>query len=154
MGDFFGAIYSSLFENLYGVDLSDYIWGQLSPAQGSNLYGIFGLVMLLSTLISAVVYYFVIDRYSLSHWWCWLIAMIIPSAINVIVGYSVLANQANEGMMIDAKSNDLGFGFFDFISFGLADGLVSILWFIILTIVFKLLFKFNVAHSQCSKSPF
>lgn len=29
MGDF----YSSLFENLYGLDLSDYIWGTLSPVQ-------------------------------------------------------------------------------------------------------------------------
>lgn len=26
MGDKLGAVYSSLFENVYGVDLSDYIW--------------------------------------------------------------------------------------------------------------------------------
>jgi hypothetical protein len=144
----------SLFETLYSIDLSNYIWGQLSPAQESNLYGIFGWAMALSTLVIAVVYYFVIDRYSLSHWWCWLIAMVIPAAINIIVGYSVLANQDNQGMMIDAKGNSLGFNSFDFLSFGIADGLVSILWFIILTLIFKILFKYNLAHSQCSKSPF
>ena len=56
MGDF----YSSLFENLYGLDLSDYILGTLSPVQDANLYMNFGMVMLISTLVFGIVYYFVL----------------------------------------------------------------------------------------------
>ena len=149
MGDF----YSSLFENLYGLDLSDYIWGTLSPVQDANLYMNFGLVMLISTFVFGIVYYFVLDRHSWSHWWCWLIAMMIPAVGNFIYGYSVLANQCNEGLMIDEKQNDLGFTSLDFANFGLANSLMAIIIFVGFTIIVKILFKLTPLQSDCSKAP-
>lgn len=150
MGDF----YSSLFENLYGLDLSDYIWGTLSPVQDANLYMNFSMVMLISTLAFGIVYYFVLDRHSWSHWWCWLIAMMIPTVGNFIYGYSVLANQCNEGLMIDEKQNDLGFTSLDFANFGLANSLMAIIIFVGFTIIMKILFKLTPLQSDCSKAPF
>lgn len=149
MGDF----YSSLFENLYGLDFSDYIWGTLSPVQDANLYMNFGMVMLISTLVFGIVYYFVLDRHSWSHWWCQLIAMMIPAVGNFIYGYSVLANQCNEGLMIDEKQNDLGFTSLDFANFGLANSLMAIIIFVGFTIIVKILFKLTPLQSDCSKAP-
>lgn len=37
MGDFFGSIYTSLFEDFFGLDLANYLWGQTSQ-NGTNLY--------------------------------------------------------------------------------------------------------------------
>lgn len=154
MGDKLGAVYSSLFENVYGVDLSDYIWGISSPVQDANLYASFGFWVLLTTILSGILYYFVFDRYSLSHWWCWLIAMAAPMAINLIIGYVTLANQYNEGLMIDEKQNDLGFTSLDFLNFGLSNMLMSGIVFIVFTIFVKLLFKITPLQSDCSKAPF
>ena len=139
---------------MYGLDLSDYIWGTLSPVQDANLYMNFGIVMLISTLVFGIVYYFVLDRHSWSHWWCWLIAMMIPSVGNFIYGYSVLANQCNEGLMIDEKQNDLGFTSLDFANFGLANSLMAIIIFVGFTIIVKILFKLTPLQSDCSKAPF
>ncbi len=154
MGEKLGAIYSSLFENWYGVDLSDYIWGISSPVQDANLYANFGLWMLGTTILFGILYYFVFDRYSLSHWWCWLIAMMVPMVFNGIYGYKTLANQCNEGLMIDEKQTDLGFTSLDFFNFGFANALMSIFVFIAFTIIVKLLFKFNLLRSDCSQAPF
>lgn len=154
MGEKLGAIYSSLFENWYGVDLSDYIWGISSPVQDANLYANFGLWMLATTVLCGIVYYFVFDRYSLSHWWCWLIAMVVPMVFNFLYGYATLANQDNEGLMIDEKQADLGFTSLDFVDFGLANMFMSMLVFIVFTIIVKLLFKYTPLQSDCSQAPF
>lgn len=154
MGEFFGSLYSFLFENIYGVNLSDYIWGLLSPAQTGNMYVSFGWIMLITTVVSALIYYFIIDRYSLSHWWCWFIAMFIPALVNMAVGYSFLENDSNAGKMIDETGNALSFASSDFFSFGLANLLMSIIVFMLLTLIFKLLFKFTSIQSDCSQSPF
>ncbi len=154
MGEKLGTIYSSLFENWYGVDLSDYIWGISSPVQDANLYANFGLWMLATTVLCGIVYYFVIDRHSLSHWWCWLISMAVPMVYNGIYGYVTLANQNNEGLMIDEKQADLGFTSLDFVNFGLANMFMSMLVFIAFTIIVKLLFKYTPLQSDCSQAPF
>lgn len=154
MGEFFGSLYSFFFENMYGVNLSDYIWGVLSPAQTGNMYVLFGCIMLITTVVSAYVYYFVIDRFSLSHWWWWLFVMLIPAFINLFVGYKFLENDSNTGKMIDVNGNALSFASLDFLSFGLANLLMSIIIFILLTCIFKFLFKYTSIHSDCSQSPF
>ncbi len=154
MGEKLGVVYSSLFENWYGVDLSDYIWGISSPVQDANLYASFGWWMLATTLLSGIVYYFVFDRHSLAHWWCWLIAMAVPMVVNFLIGYVTLANQNNEGLMIDEKQSDLGFTSLDFINFGISNMLMSVIVFILYTLVVKLLFKYTKLQSDCSQAPF
>lgn len=80
--------------------------------------------------------------------------MMIPAVGNFVYGYSVLANQCNEGLMIDEKQNDLGFTSLDFANFGIANFLMAIITFFVFTIVVKILFKFTPLQSDCSKAPF
>lgn len=80
--------------------------------------------------------------------------MAAPMAINLIIGYVTLANQYNEGLMIDEKQNDLGFTSWDFLNFGLSNMLMSGIVFIVFTIFVKLLFKITPLQSDCSKAPF
>ncbi len=79
--------------------------------------------------------------------------MMIPAVGNFIYGYSVLANQCNEGLMIDEKQNDLGFTSLDFANFGLANSLMAIIIFVGFTIIVKILFKLTPLQSDCSKAP-
>ena len=37
MGDFFGSIYC-IFEDFFGLDLADYMWGQTADEHTSNLF--------------------------------------------------------------------------------------------------------------------
>ena len=82
-----------------------------------------------------------------------MIAMAVPMAFNFFYGYVTLANQYNEGLMIDEKQNDLGFTSLDFVNFGLANMLMSVFVFIIFTVFIKLLFKFTPLQSDCSQAP-
>ena len=83
-----------------------------------------------------------------------MIAMAVPMAFNFFYGYVTLANQYNEGLMIDEKQNDLGFTSLDFLNFGLSNMLMSGIVFIVFTIFVKLLFKITPLQSDCSKAPF
>ena len=37
MGEFFGSIYC-LFEDVFGLELANYLWGNVSPDQQTNMY--------------------------------------------------------------------------------------------------------------------
>ena len=45
MGELFGSIYCWL-EDFFGLELADYLWGQSSPEQQSNMYIGIGLSMM------------------------------------------------------------------------------------------------------------
>lgn len=74
--------------------------------------------------------------------------------VNFLIGYVTLANQNNEGLMIDEKQSDLGFTSLDFINFGISNMLMSVIVFILYTLVVKLLFKYTKLQSDCSQAPF
>ena len=45
MGEFFGSVYC-LFEDVFGLELANYLWGNLSPDQQTNMYVPIGFTML------------------------------------------------------------------------------------------------------------
>ena len=78
MGEFFGSIYC-WFEDFFGIDLANYLWGESSLAQTTNMFIGIGLTMFLISLALVVVYYYVVDHPRISNWWgcycqfyCWL----------------------------------------------------------------------------------
>ncbi len=152
MGNIF-EIYYSFVQSIYGKELSDYISGSVSELQDANMYSLFGWIMLVTTALALVIYYFKIDRFSLNHWWCWCITVAIPGLFNFIVGWAVLERERNTGCMVDEEGNDLGFGTLDFISFGLANLLIVMITAIVITLIFKVLFATKLLHSDCAKSP-
>lgn len=61
MGEIFGSLYSSIFEDFYGLDLANYLWGTTSE-NGTNQYIGIGLWMLCISLLVAVVFYYVVNH--------------------------------------------------------------------------------------------
>lgn len=50
MGEFFGSIYC-WFEDVFGLELANYLWGNVSPDQQTNMYVPIGFTMLAVSLL-------------------------------------------------------------------------------------------------------
>ena len=83
MGEFLGSIYCWL-EDFFGLELANYLWGQSSPEQQSNMYIGIGLSMLCITFFIVVTYYYVVNHPRLNNWWGWLIFAGVNAAVNMI----------------------------------------------------------------------
>ena len=86
MGEFFGSIYC-WFEEFFGLDLANYLWGESSPQQTTNMFIGVGITMLLVSFAIVVVYYYVVNHPKLNNWWGWLIFFVGNAIINFIVGW-------------------------------------------------------------------
>jgi len=58
MGEFFGSLYCSLFEDFFGMPLADYLWGTSGATQVSNMFIGIGLSMIGISLFMCVCYYY------------------------------------------------------------------------------------------------
>lgn len=56
MGEFFGSIYC-WFEDVFGLELANYLWGNVSPDQQTNMYVPIGFTMLVVCLFVVLLYY-------------------------------------------------------------------------------------------------
>lgn len=81
MGEFFGSVYC-LFEDVFGLELANYLWGNLSPDQQTNMYVPIGFTMLAVSLLVCLLYYYIIDHPKLAKWWGWLIFLGSNAAVN------------------------------------------------------------------------
>lgn len=57
MGEFFGSIYC-WFEDFFGLELANYLWGLSSSKTDANAFIGIGMIMLGITLAIAVLYYY------------------------------------------------------------------------------------------------
>ena len=62
-----------VFEDLFGLELADYLWGNSSPISINNQFIAIGFWMLGIALSIAIVYYYVINHPRLCNWWGWSI---------------------------------------------------------------------------------
>ena len=86
MGQFFGSFYCMLgLDELYGLDLANYLWGQASPYMTSNLFIPIGFTMLAVSLGIMLLYYYVIDHPKLCHFGGWLLFLIICMVLELFV---------------------------------------------------------------------
>lgn len=108
MGNFFGSIYC-IFEDFFGEELANYLWGQLSPESTTNSFIPIGLWMLGISLAMTLIYYYAVNHPKLNNWWGWGIFLLANGLINFIVGWQmVLADYYEDKMVgVDAATNML-----------------------------------------------
>lgn len=141
MGNLFGSIYC-IFENFFGLDLANYMWGQSGYEQETNLFIGIGLLMLLITAVVAITYYYIIDKPLWNSWIGWLSFMVISAIINLIVGCWWVLDDYYAGKMVsmDDKTNqlvDLNINGLNCFCFGLSNMFISMAIFIIFSFLVK-----------------
>ena len=83
MDKFFGGfLYCPLFEDFFGQELANYMWGLSSPEQETVMFIGIGLWMLGISCSMSVLYYYIVNHPRLCHWWGWGIFLVINSIIN------------------------------------------------------------------------
>ncbi len=152
MGNFFGSLYC-LFEDFFGLTLADYMWGVSSPLSPNNSFIGIGITMLAISLITVLTFYYVVGHPRLSNWWGWLIFLGINSVINFIVGWQWVLQDKYDGKMITIDPSTgidipLNIGESEILCFGVANLILSIFAFIVLSFIFKWW------STNCSSAPF
>lgn len=152
MGEIFGSLYSSIFEDFYGLDLANYLWGTTSES-GTNQYIGIGLWMLGISLLVAVVFYYVVNHPKLNNWWGWLIFAGINCVTNFIVGWQYVQRDLDAGLMTQVDSEtgqtvDLVVTTSDCLCFGVTNAIIALLFFFIFSMIIKWWSK------SCSHAPF
>lgn len=152
MGQFFGSIYC-LFEDLFGLDLANYLWGLASPESQTNAFISIGLTMFGITLFFVVLYYYIINLPRLCTWWAWSIFGGINALVNLFVGWQWVLNDYYDGKMItiDPATNlktPLNIGESEILCFGVSNMLLSLLAFFLFSLALKWWSR------NCSHSPF
>ena len=152
MGEFFGSMYC-VFEDLFGLELADYLWGNSSPISINNQFIAIGFWMLGIALSIAIVYYYVINHPRLCNWWGWSIFAVLTLVINFIVGWQWVLKDLYEGKMIkiDSVTNlEVPLDIFetDCIYFGFSNMILSFVAFFIISCIIKWW------SSNCASAPF
>ena len=103
MGEFFGSMYC-VFEDLFGLELADYLWGNSSPISINNQFIAIGFWMLGIALSIAIVYYYVVNHPRLCNWWGWSIFAVLTLVINFIgLNFAIEPNAITRPNGIAAK---------------------------------------------------
>lgn len=152
MGDFFGSLYC-IFEDFFGLELADYLWGQASPDSTVNSFIGIGLWMVGISFVVTLIYYYGVNHPKLNNWWGWGIFLIVNAVINFFVGWQIVLRDYYDGLMvkIDPSTNTkvpLNIGESEILCFGVSNMLLSIAAFIIFSFIVKW------RSSNCSRAPF
>lgn len=152
MGEFFGSIYCWL-EDFFGLELANYLWGESTPLQDSNMFIGIGLTMLVLSLIVTVCYYYVVNHPRLNNWWGWLIFLGVNAILNFVVGWQwVLKDYYADKMVITSKitgkQESLPIDPSDILAFGVTNMIDAIIAFILISYIVKWW------STNCSRAPF
>lgn len=152
MGEFFGSIYC-IFEDFFGLDLAEYMWGSSSPLSQTNSFIGVGFSMFGISLAMVLLYYYVVNHPRLNNWWGWLIFLAVNAVINFIVGWQWVLKDFYDSKMVtvDPSTNlqvPLNIGETEILCFGVSNMLLSIAAFIIFSFITKWW------STNCSRSPF
>ena len=152
MGEFFGSIYCWL-EDFFGIELANYLWGEASPEQLSNMYIGIGLSMLCISLFVAVCYYYIVNHPRLNNWWGWMIFWGVNAIINFIVAWQWILQDYYDGLMVKksaatGKMVDLPINVSDIIAFGVTNMIDAMIAFIVFSYIIKWW------STNCSRAPF
>lgn len=145
MGEFFGSLYCAPFEDLFGLDLAEYLWG---PDYTGTMYIKVGFWMLGISLAIAIIYYYILSHPRLGHWWGWLIFLGANAVINFLVGWQMVLKDYDAGLMVDGNGAELPITEDNILCFGVSNMLLSIAAFIIFSLIIKWW------STDCSRSPF
>lgn len=149
MGDIFGSIYC-LFEDFFGIELANYLWGLSSPEQQDVMFIGIGMSMLVISLLVAILYYYVVDHPRLGNIWGWLIFLGVNAFVNFLVGWQWVLKDYYDGLMIKisavtGKLEDLPIDGDNIVAFGVTNAILSVLAFCIVSSFIKWK-SINVSH--------
>ena len=152
MGEFFGSIYC-WFEEFFGIELANYLWGESSLLSQTNSFIGIGWSMFGISFAMVLIYYYVINHPQLNHWWGWIIFLVINGIINFIVGWQWVLKDYYDGKMItiDPATNlqmPLNIGESEIIYFGFSNMFISVIAFIVFSFILKWW------STNCSRAPF
>lgn len=152
MGEFFGSIYC-WFEEFFGIELANYLWGESSLLSQINSFIGIGWSMFGISFAMVLIYYYVINHPQLNHWWGWIIFLVINGIINFIVGWQWVLKDYYDGKMItiDPATNlqmPLNIGESEIIYFGVSNMFISVIAFIVFSFILKWW------STNCSRAPF
>lgn len=152
MGEFFGSIYC-WFEEFFGIELVNYLWGESSLLSQTNSFIGIGWSMFGISFAMVLIYYYVINHPQLNHWWGWIIFLVINGIINFIVGWQWVLKDYYDGKMItiDPATNlqmPLNIGESEIIYFGVSNMFISVIAFIVFSFILKWW------STNCSRAPF
>ncbi|MBR0175862.1 MAG: hypothetical protein IJQ11_00330 [Bacteroidales bacterium] len=149
-----------LFSSIYGGNLAEFLSGYDCAQDdwvNQNLFIPLGLVAIGVALLVFVVYYYIVNSAKLNKWWHWALVMLFVGAINLFIGYewvSPLHPQIGDCLryyvtdegQLDQSIEVITNG--SFWLFGLANAIVSSLFFILFSVAFKWW------SSNCRRTPF
>lgn len=152
MGEFFGSIYC-WFEEFFGIELANYLWGESSLLSQTNSFIGIGWSMFGISFAMVLIYYYVINHPQLNHWWGWIIFLVINGIINFIVGWQWVLKDYYDGKMItiDPATNlqmPLNIGESEIIYFRVSNMFISVIAFIVFSFILKWW------STNCSRAPF
>lgn len=152
MGEFFGSIYC-WFEEFFGIELANYLWGESSLLSQTNSFIGIGWSMFGISFAMVLIYYYVINHPQLNHWWGWILFLVINGIINFIVGWQWVLKDYYDGKMItiDPATNlqmPLNIGESEIIYFGVSNMFISVIVFIVFSFILKWW------STNCSRAPF
>lgn len=152
MGEFFGSIYC-WFEEFFGIELANYLWGESSLLSQTNSFIGIGWSMFGISFAMVLIYYYVINHPQLNHWWGWIIFLVINGIINFIVGWQWVLKDYYDGKMItiDPATNlqmPLNIGESEIIYFGVSNMFISVIVFIVFSFILMWW------STNCSRAPF
>ena len=152
MGEFFGSIYC-WFEDFFGLELADYLWGNSSPLSDFNSFIGIGFSLFGVSLLMVFIFYYAVNHPRLNNWWGWGIFLVINAIINFIVGWQWVLKDYYDGKMVtlDPSSNlqtPLNIGEAEILYFGVSNMLLSFMVFFIFSFIFKW------RSRNCSNAPF
>ena len=152
MGEFFGSNYC-WFEEFFGIELANYLWGESSLLSQTNSFIGIGWSMFGISFAMVLIYYYVINHPQLNHWWGWIIFLVINGIINFIVGWQWVLKDYYDGKMItiDPATNlqmPLNIGESEIIYFGVSNMFISVIAFIVFSFILKWW------STNCSRAPF
>jgi hypothetical protein len=159
MNYFLGEIYC-WFESLFGLYLADHLWGYNCNTQqfdGANIFNQVGLITVVVSLCIVLLYYYVINHPEFNRWKSWLLMLGISGIIHFFIAYGwVVADYMNGTIgdclmyMRDANGNIIAelISESDCIMFGVANFIISALWFILFSFLLKWKSR-SANHSPC-----
>jgi len=153
---FFETIYR-WFASFFGGDMADYLSGYICPSGdseggylGNNQFVTYGFIALGIALVVMLIYYYVINHPRFNKWWSWLLMLLLVGVSNFAIAIGMLWNEwytVGTAECLIAGGNG-GIDINTLIGFGIANFIVSILFFIILSIAFKWW------STNCKRCPF
>lgn len=140
MDQFFGSIYC-WFEDMFGLDLADYLWGQASPIMTNNLFISFGLAMFAVSAVLMVIFYYVHNPVRHCSVW-WLAYGGIVALLQFLWGWQMTLKDYYDGLMVKMDSQThqqvpLNIYPGDCALFGVANMILGLALFILFSFLFK-----------------